>query len=91
MKHSSPGLLPTAMGHHSQFSHSCEENNQGKKAASSSSLNGSKDHRGKGREGVVCVQVSALSWTCASWQDEVIFLTLAKPDYFLKGMKNGEM
>lgn len=35
--------------------------------------------------------ISCLNWTQSSWQGEVVFLTLAKPDYFFKGMKKKAM
>jgi hypothetical protein len=52
-------------------------------------LNGSEDHRGrkKKKTGKKGGEISCLNWTYSSWQEEVVFLTLAKPDYFFKGMK----
>lgn len=52
-------------------------------------LNGSEDHREEKKE--KGGNFSCLNWTDSSWQEEVVFLTLAKPDYFLKGMKKEEM
>lgn len=57
-------------------------------------LNGSDDHTGRKRKRQKEKKgggISCLNWTWSSWQGEVVFLTLAKPDYFLKGMKKKEM
>lgn len=88
-------IATQSIDHHPQFSHFCEgtrmskSNNQGKSQpvpAAKWQRRSQKEKEKTGRG-----WISYLSWTCSSWQDEVIFLTLAKPDYFFKGMKKREM